>query len=39
MALIKTALLTTVLVLATIFLLNKIPFTSGIVKSALTPVA
>jgi len=39
MTLLKTALITTLLVLATVFLLNKIPFTSGIVQAALKPAA
>lgn len=39
MTLIKTALITTLLVLATVFLLNKIPFTSGIVQAAIKPAA
>jgi len=39
MSLIKTALVTTLLVLATVFLLNKIPFTSGIIQAAFKPAA
>lgn len=39
MQLLKTALVTTVLVLFTVFLLNMIPFTSGIVQAALKPKA
>jgi hypothetical protein len=39
MSLIKSALIATVLVLATIFVLNKISFTSGIVQAALKPTA
>jgi hypothetical protein len=39
MTLIKTALVTTVLVLLTVFLLNRIPFTSGLVQAAIKPAA
>jgi len=39
MSLIKSALIATVLVLVTVFLLNRIPFTSGIVQAALKPAA
>lgn len=39
MSLIKSALMATALVLVTVFVLNKIPFTSALVQSALKPAA
>jgi hypothetical protein len=37
MALLKTALITTVIVLISLFLLNRIPFTSALVQAAIKP--
>ena len=34
---VKVALLSTAMVLVTIFILNRFPFTQGLVKSALNP--